>query len=36
VIQADRNTPYALVAEVSNLCLQRGYSVALAGAEKSR
>lgn len=36
VIRADRETPYQTIAEVSNLCLRRGFAVALAFASPEK
>ena len=32
ILRADNETPYALIVNVSNLCLKRGFTIALACA----
>jgi biopolymer transport protein ExbD len=36
IIQADRSAPHGTVVEVTNLCLERGYSVMLATSPRSQ
>ena len=35
IIRADRSTPYETIAEASNICLRRGFAVALAFSSSS-